>query len=218
MKRTRVYKSYWDFRSEFGKSEVDKLVVAGSFSEKKSCFSHIEKILTRHSEENRVMFCCQNGSYDFEVFVVSTGKRFAIDIENCKYDFNFANKLRGIRGGRYSEAIATENGLRLLTQDRESLRLVESLIENRHESELFRLVSDGNFRQLPYNEGSSWARDFEFPASLYRLGMEEYFLDPAKPTREEFLLAITAEGINGISEKEISAIKAAQIHVKDQGY
>lgn len=215
MKSKRVYKSYRDFCSEFGKSQVDKLVVTGSISEKLSCFLYIEEILTGHSEENRVMFCCPTGSYDFEVFVVSTGKRFAIDIENCKYEFNFANKLRG---RRYSEAIATENGLRLLTQDRESLRLVERLIENRHESELFRLVSDGNFRQLPYNEGISWARDFEFPASLYRLGMEEYFLDPAKPTREEFLLAITAEGVNGISEKEISAIKAAQIHVKDQGY
>lgn len=60
----------------------------------------------------------------------------------------------------------------------------------------------------------SISQRFNFPVSLYREEMEEYFLDSNDPKIEEFLLALMMENISGNTEEEKKAIEEAHIYVK----
>lgn len=63
----------------------------------------------------------------------------------------------------------------------------------------------------------SISKDFHFPLTLYREGMEEYFSDKGNPTQEEFLLALMMENVHGRTEIEKEAIKEATLHCKGKG-
>lgn len=209
------YRNHADFSKVFGKSECDKLIIAGNRTDKKNVAEKVWAALDRSREEGRLSFSFQRNSSDFEVFIHHDRSRFGIDIESAEFEFNFENRLRGCI---YNEAIASEAGHNVLGRIPEIRDTLTSRLRSRYDSILFRIVSDGKFRQLPYNEGVSWVRDYDFPSSLYRVGMESYFEDPHSPTREEFLLAITLENINASTPKEIAAVEAAQLHIQSQSY
>lgn len=59
----------------------------------------------------------------------------------------------------------------------------------------------------------SMSEDFDFPVSLFRRSMIGYFEDIERPTREEFLFALTMEGISGNTDREKKAIQEAQLHI-----
>lgn len=214
LKNNPIYTDPYIFRQEFGKSTSDKLIVTKGHSDRNTTWLSVYRALEMQAERGYLMFYHRLSNYDFQVFIPRTGKNFGIDIESCFSAFNFSNRIRNCR---YDEALSSH-----LIQDPELL----SVIESRREgdglvSDLFRLTSGAGLRQLPYNEGISWVPDFDFPPGLYRPGMEDCFADPCRPTQEEFIMAITLEGINGTTEKEISAIKNAQIYVEsksNQGY
>lgn len=53
---------------------------------------------------------------------------------------------------------------------------------------------------------------FDFPVTLFRRNMLGYFEDFKNPTWEEFLFALTMEGISGNTDREKKAIEEAQLH------
>lgn len=61
------------------------------------------------------------------------------------------------------------------------------------------------------------AKGFDFPPSLFRRCMTEYFEDWRNPTPEEFLFALTMEGVSGNTSREKEAIEAANLYVKNKG-
>lgn len=66
------------------------------------------------------------------------------------------------------------------------------------------------------NDGSM-SEYFDFPSTLFRRGMLQYFEAPECPTREEFLMALMMENVNGSTTREKAAIEAAQLHVEGKG-
>lgn len=62
----------------------------------------------------------------------------------------------------------------------------------------------------------SLSEDFDFPVSLFRRCMTNYFVDWKKPTREEFIFALTMEGISGSTEREKKAIEEAKLHLESK--
>lgn len=61
------------------------------------------------------------------------------------------------------------------------------------------------------------AKGFDFPPSMFRRCMTDYFEDWRNPTPEEFLLAITMEGLSGNTSREKEAIEAANLYVQNKG-
>lgn len=61
------------------------------------------------------------------------------------------------------------------------------------------------------------AGGFDFPPTLFRRCMTEYFEDWRNPTPEEFLFALTMEGVSGNTSREKEAIEAANLYVQNKG-
>lgn len=61
------------------------------------------------------------------------------------------------------------------------------------------------------------SEDFDFPRTLFRRSMLNYFEVPERPTPEEFLMALMMENVNGSTAREKAAIEAAQLHVQGKG-
>jgi len=62
----------------------------------------------------------------------------------------------------------------------------------------------------------SASEDFDFPISLFRRRMVDYFVNWKKPTREEFIFALTMEGISGSTDREKKAIEEAKLYLESQ--
>lgn len=63
----------------------------------------------------------------------------------------------------------------------------------------------------------SLSEEFDFPVTLFRRGMVPYFENMKRPKRDEFLMALMMEDVNGSTTREIAAIQAAQIYVEGKG-
>lgn len=68
-----------------------------------------------------------------------------------------------------------------------------------------------------YSASCPAAEGFDFPPTMFRRCMTEYFEDWRNPTPEEFLLAITMEGLSGNTSREKEAIEEANLYVKNKG-
>lgn len=64
----------------------------------------------------------------------------------------------------------------------------------------------------------SLAKDFDFPGSLFRRDMIQYFEDFRNPSREEFLFALTMGGVHVSTAREKAAIDSAKIYVEGKGH
>lgn len=62
----------------------------------------------------------------------------------------------------------------------------------------------------------SLSEDFDFPVSLFRRCMTNYFVNWKIPTREEFIFALTMEGISGSTDREKKAIEEAKFYLESQ--
>lgn len=69
-----------------------------------------------------------------------------------------------------------------------------------------------------YGYGQSLSKDFDFPLSLFRRTMVSYFEDILNPTPEEFIFALTMEGISGNTEWEKASIEKAKLLIEGKGY
>lgn len=64
----------------------------------------------------------------------------------------------------------------------------------------------------------SLSKDFDFPISLFRRCMTQYFGDVFNPTPEEFIFALTMEGISGNTEWEKASIEKAKLYIEGKGH
>ena len=161
---------------------------------------------------NGVVISCNNLMSKIGILIPSTRERVDIHIHSIFSAFNFENRTAGIE---IDEIICTEAANRMIVEDDDLKIIIATRLRSSGKgSVVFRILQGlGLFLQLPYNKGNSWVKDFNFPPSLYRWGMENYFEDPCNPTREEFLLATTSEGIHATTEEEKQAIKEAEIYI-----
>ena len=123
--------------------------------------------------------------------VLVTGRGF----ERMEYPENLAEVMSRCKRSDYVPGMA----MFLLTQNDEKIR-------NGLGSDIA-LTSTG----VGTNVGSL-SDKFDFPVTLFRRNMLGYFEDFKNPTREEFLFALTMEGISGNTDREKKAIEEAQLH------
>lgn len=123
--------------------------------------------------------------------VLVTGRGF----ERMEYPENLAEVMSRCKRSEYIPGMA----MFLLTQNDERIR-------NGLGSDIA-LTSTG----VGTNVGSL-SDKFDFPVTLFRRNMLGYFEDFKNPSREEFLLALTMEGISGNTDREKKAIEEAQLH------
>lgn len=211
MKEMTEYYSNKEFTEQFGETTDAKLIICRDFRDRYNIYSYIFYTLGYLAEAGDVSFYAARGGAMFKVYIASVDKCLHVDlVTGPDHKFNFENKLKGL--GRYSEIIATSQGLDGILKN-ELLGFVESrLVQESKDSRLFRLLSGKSRKvyQLPYNEGCSWVEYFDFPVSLYNKNMDSYFADTEKPTPEEFIFAITMENISATTEKEKEAIEKAK--------
>lgn len=128
--------------------------------------------------------------------VLVTGRGF----ERMEYPENLAEVMSRCKRSDYIPGMA----MFLLTQNDERIR-------NGLGSDIA-LTSTG----VGTNVGSL-SDKFDFPVTLFRRTMLGYFEDFKNPTREEFLFALTMEGISGSTDREKKAIEEAQLYVEGKG-
>lgn len=217
--RQQRYDSYSQFDAIHGKRPIRKLVVVEDHFERGQAWRAIRESLERSCEKGRISFIGYEKGYDFRVCVYGDPDySFAIDIHNCK--FNWAGKVRGYH---YDEVISYGRGKEEFLRSRQNIADMVKCVEGSNDpfkgSLLFRLVAKEDlWTQFDYNRGKSWLLDFPFPASLYRVGMEDFFEDSSKPTIEEFLMALTMENVNATTPEEIEAVKKAELYIQSKGY
>lgn len=83
---------------------------------------------------------------------------------------------------------------------------------NSSRSEFFKDFDSNVPLEFKNNVDNSLFSNINFPMSLYRFGMEEYFENPVAPTHGEFLMALALEGVHASTESEEAAVKEATIH------
>lgn len=142
----------------------------------------------------------------------------------CTNQWSWSERARGLV---YDEVIVTRRGLDWMEYP-ENLSNVMSrcnkseyipgmamfLLTQNDQKVIEALGSDTGMTTTSVGTSSgSMSQDFDFPTSLFRRSMLGYFEDIKKPTREEFLFALTMEGISGNTEREKKAIEEAQLHI-----
>lgn len=152
------------------------------------------------------------------------GVQFLVNTINVN-QWSWPNKARGLI---YDEVLITGRADRWM-ESREDLPSVLSAVRRTGhvgDNALFYLTQ--NDRQIREGLGrdlsgvvlkgdGSMSEDFDFPTSLFRRAMFQYFEVPTAPTREEFLMALMMESVNGSTPREKAAIEAAHLYVKSKG-
>lgn len=137
-----------------------------------------------------------------------------------------------MRGTRYDEVLITRRGMQRMQYPEQ---LAETLSRRERngtvlEMSLYYLTQNDSqaVKKLGLETAQSTALDngddvgtmseeFDFPVSLFRRSMMGYFEDYRRPTREEFLFALTMENISGSTAREKKAIEEALLYVQSKG-
>lgn len=165
------------------------------------------------------------GGYDLKVFDYQGGKEITIS-SICTSQWSFWNHLRG---KHFDEMIVTRLGLKAIN-DKHTL---EGIIKNNVKKEgkdsfLIRIalnsskfgrglledIEEGVSSKYKDHTGHSLFENINFPVSLYRKGMDQYFEDPEAPTHGEFLMALALEGVNASTQIEEEAVQEAIVRSK----
>lgn len=126
-----------------------------------------------------------------------------------------------MRGAEFDEIFVINGGIEL-DYDSKSLLLSRLRDKGNHKVLMnllyfiLRDIDGGSITGVP--EGRLFEH-VNFPISLYRLGMEESWLDRESPTPEEFLMSVMMEGVHATTDEEKAAIEEAKVYVegKDNG-
>lgn len=196
-----------------------KLILCASRTEKESWMYNLEKALFLDSS---YVFQTRAAWDNIAVKDLKLGHEFVI-MPVTVNQWSWPNKLKGIC---YDEIILT----RLASREIENPELIEGAFAGcRSEGSvkdngLYYLINNDPrvasvlFDQVEaYSAKTPAAKGFDFPPSLFRRCMTEYFEDWRNPTPEEFLFALTMEGVSGNTSREKEAIEAANLYVKNKG-
>lgn len=171
-------------------------------------------------------YAYQQRKAHFELLVEDStlGAQFVVNTINVN-QWSWPNKAQGLL---YDEILVTGRAERRM-ESRESLpailraaRPTGSLCDHA----LFYLtqndaqIAGGLGNDLRGHDGrnvGTMSEDFDFPMTLFRRSMLQYFEVRDKPTPEEFLMALMMENVNGSTAREKAAIEAAQLHVQGKG-
>lgn len=142
----------------------------------------------------------------------------------CTNQWSWLNKMRGII---YDEVIVSRQALRRMEYP-ENLPSALSgcrLSGDISDSSLFLLTQNDEramdtiapvIGKTSRGAERSLSEDFDFPVSLFRRCMTNYFVNWKIPTREEFIFALTMEGISGSTDREKKAIEEAKFYLESQ--
>jgi hypothetical protein len=165
-------------------------------------------------------------SAHFELLVddLALGVQFLVITVNVN-QWSWPNKTRGLI---YDEILVTGRAEKAM-ESREDLPSALGAARrtgNVGDNALFYLTQNdaqireglgGDLSEIVGRKDGSMSEYFDFPTSLFRRGMLQYFEVPEFPTREEFLMALMMENVNGSTAREKAAIEAAQLHVQGKG-
>lgn len=171
-------------------------------------------------------YAYQQRKAHFELLVddLTLGAQFLVNTVNVN-QWSWPNKVRGLL---YDEILVTGRADKRM-ESREDLPAVLRGVRptgGLGDHALFYLtqndaqIAGGLGNDLWSHDGRSggtMSEDFDFPMTLFRRSMLNYFEAPDKPTQEEFLMALMMENVNGSTAREKAAIEAAQLHVQGKG-
>ncbi|QYC52461.1 hypothetical protein [Salmonella phage SSBI34] len=192
-----------------------KYIVCRDSTERKNILWELSSVFDK---EIGIKFRMNGPSYSVRVHDTLFNKAYEIQtistISHCWY-----SRLRGLE---ISEVLATTRSLKDLN-DTEEIDILRGRIRAEgcdvFEKNLlsFTLRGRSRFLEEVSPDSRSLTDSFNFPISLFRRGMVEYFEDPFNPTREEFLFAVMMEGIGGKTSEEIRAINDAKVYIEGKG-
>ena len=194
-----------------------KFIITKDGDERRRVMSLVEHRLNETKEEH-IAFKMRGMSYAFRVIDKVFGVAYETNIisEQGRSDWDFL-----LRGQEVSEVLMTK---RIYDDPDARARMVAAV---RHSSTMS--VYEQAAMQMilgklglecisPVPIIKSLSPDFDFPFSMFRYGMWDHFVDPLKPTAEEFLFAMMLEGVHGSTPEEKAAIRNAQILVERESY
>lgn len=161
------------------------------------------------------------GSYSVEFYDHSSETKFIIKTVSAS-QWSFWNHLRG---KNFNEMIITRMAYKSISEKFEIIRLFDRMDKNTYGKDRYLMrillsrrnvlgeIEEGLPDEVRDCHGSIY-ESVNFPVSLYRKGMEEYFQDPNAPTHEEFLMALALEGISASTESEEKAVEEAIVRSK----
>lgn len=192
-----------------------KFIIVKDGDERRRVMNLVERRLSE-TKEDHISFMMRGMSYAFRVIDKVFGVAYETVIISAqgRNDWDYL-----LRGQEVSEVLMTK---RIYDDPDARARMVAAL---RHSSTMS--VYEQAAMQMilgklglecisPVPIIKSLSPDFDFPLSMFRYGMWDHFVDPLKPTAEEFLFAMMLEGVHGNTPEEKAAIRNAQILVERQ--
>ena len=137
---------------------------------------------------------------------------------NIYFASYFSDSWKHFARGREFDEVYIFNGKRSIDNDEEGL--LQSRL--RDEKSPFP-VRNFLYYSLANEDGQSFSSGgrpdslsdkFEFPVTMYRLGMEEHWEDPENPTPEEYLVSLMMEGVHATTDEEKASIEKAKVYVE----
>ncbi|AKY03970.1 hypothetical protein ADU18_0067 [Cronobacter phage PBES 02] len=141
----------------------------------------------------------------------------------CTNQWSWAEKVRGLI---YDEVLVTRRGFERMEYPENLAEVMSRCKRSEYIPGMAMFLLTQNDERIRNGLGSdialtstgvgtnvgSLSDKFDFPVTLFRRTMLGYFEDFKNPTREEFLFALTMEGIIGNTDREKKAIEEAQLH------
>lgn len=189
----------------------------------------IDRLRYAASRDDTYSFRERGSSYELLVHDWALGTSFLVNTVSTN-QWSWPQHLLGLK---YDEVHLSDAGYRVM-EDRTDLHHV---VQRRNmpgknplhcNALLFMMLNDSKAEATMGNKlldiehfgraQPSLARTFDLPPTLFRRRMLPYFEDLENPTRDEFLFAVTLEGVSASTTREKAAIEATELHVEGEGH
>lgn len=189
----------------------------------------IDRLRNAAWRDDTYSFKGRDSHYEILVHDWTLGTSFLVNTVSTN-QWSWPQRVQGLK---YDEVHLTDAGYRVM-EDRNELHRVVQLRNMPGKNPLhcnallFMMLNDAKVedtlgkRLLDIEHFGraqpSLARTFDLPPTLFRRRMLPYFENLEMPTRDEFLFAVTLEGVSASTTREKAAIEATELHVEGEGH
>lgn len=179
------------------------------------------------ARDESYVYRTRHSQYELLVVDLALNVEFLVNVYNTN-QWSWSERMRGLR---YDEVLVTGRGMKRMEYPENLPEALSRRERNNTVSEMSLYLLTQNDKAIAESLGrdigkttaldgenfGTMSEEFDFPVSLFRRSMMGYFEDYRRPTREEFLFALTMENISGSTAREKKAIEEALLYVQSKG-